>query len=178
MYTTELEDRQRTVMAASESSLAHLVAQHGMRALSRRLNDALRPVGITFAQFCLLSILYRGDPPTVKELAEKIKMDRMNVSTQVSLLVRRNMVTSETSRDVRNRRRLRLTALGASVLIDALPLWQKAEAVARHLFDHVDLEYLSTLATRDALFGEATSEIRDEHEYERYSAVGSEDDQI
>jgi hypothetical protein len=34
-----------------------------------------------------------------------------------------------------------------TTLMDALPLWQKAEADTRDLFDHVDLEYLSTLVT-------------------------------
>jgi hypothetical protein len=57
MYPTKPKDGPSTVTEASESSLAHLLAQHGMRALSRRLNDALRPVGITSAQFCLLSLL-------------------------------------------------------------------------------------------------------------------------
>jgi hypothetical protein len=86
MRSVTPKERDRTVAEASESSLAHLLAQHGMRVLSRRVNDALRPVGITSAQFCLLSFLYQRNPPTVKELAKKIKMHRMYVSAQVSFL--------------------------------------------------------------------------------------------
>jgi DNA-binding MarR family transcriptional regulator len=106
---TKLIESPSTVAEASESSLAHLVAEHGMRALSRRLNDALRPVGITSAQFCLLSLLYNRVPPTVRELAEKVKMHRMHVSAQVSLLVRRNLVTSAMDTRGGNQRRLKLT---------------------------------------------------------------------
>jgi DNA-binding MarR family transcriptional regulator len=173
MHPKELKDRQDTVTEASESSFAHLTAQHGMRALSRRLNEALRPVGITSAQFCLLSILYQGDPPTVKEMADQIKMDRTHVSAQISLLVRRNLVVSATPRGARYHRRLTLTAHGMTTLMDALPLWQKAEADTRDLFDHVDLEYLSTLAVREAQLEETAGNSR--YEDERLLVLDSRD---
>jgi DNA-binding MarR family transcriptional regulator len=117
-----------------------------MRVLSRRVNDALRPVGITSAQFCLLSFLYQGNPPTVKELADKIKIHRMHVSAQVSLLIRRNLVTSATPRATRSPRCLMLTPHGITVLMEALPLWQKADEDTRDMLNHVDVDFLSSLA--------------------------------
>lgn len=94
----------------------------------------------------------------MKELADRIKMDRMHVSAQVSLLVRRSFVTSAPLRGARNHRRLTLTAHGMTALMDALPLWQKADEKARDLFDHVDLGFLSSLAARDAEVGESAQD--------------------
>jgi hypothetical protein len=57
--------------------------------------------------------------------------------------------------------------------MDALPLWQKAEADTRDLFDHVDLEYLSTLAVREAQLEETAGNGR--YEDERLLVLDSRD---
>ncbi|MCX4166259.1 MULTISPECIES: MarR family transcriptional regulator [Paraburkholderia] len=116
-------DKAALLAHASQSSLDYLLAQRGMREIARRRNDALRSLQISAAQFCLLALLYRAEPPTVSELAQEMQMETAHVSAQLSILMRRALVAAHAGQGERRRRRLTLTPYGQSVLLDALPLW-------------------------------------------------------
>lgn len=131
---------------ASQSSLDHLLAQRSMREIARRLNDALRSLQISAAQFCLLALLHRDEPPTVSELAQEMQMETAHVSAQLSILMRRALVAAHTGQAERRRRRLTLTPYGQSVLLDALPLWIAASDDASHFLGSAELHRLSSLA--------------------------------
>lgn len=144
---------------ASESSLSHLLAQRGMREIARLLNDALRSLNISSAQFCLLALLHRDEPPTVSELAYEMNLDTSHVSAQLSILTRRALVTAAAGPRDRGRRRLMLTPFGQSVLVDALPLWIAASAEASNFLGRADLERLSALAkAHDHMHDEADTD--------------------
>ena len=53
-----------------------LHTQRAARALARRFDDALRPVGLTNGQFSLLMSLNRPQPATMGSVASLLAMDR------------------------------------------------------------------------------------------------------
>jgi DNA-binding MarR family transcriptional regulator len=105
-----------------------LHAQRTARAIARRYDQALRPLGLTNGQFSLLMSLNRPMPPTIAEVAALLAMDRTTVTANIKPLERRGLLTSSVDADDRRSRRMRLTPAGRELLIAALPLWRQAQA--------------------------------------------------
>ena len=57
-----------------------LHAQRAARALARRFDEALRPVGLTSGQFSLLMSLNRPEPPTMGQVSALLAMDRTTLA--------------------------------------------------------------------------------------------------
>jgi hypothetical protein len=53
-----------------------LHVQRAARALARRFDDALRPLGLTNGQFSLMMSLNRPQPPGMGDVASLLAMDR------------------------------------------------------------------------------------------------------
>src|SRR5437763_14730057 len=87
-----------------------LHVQRAARAVARRFDELLRPVGLTSGQFSLLMSLNRPEPPTIRSVAELLAMDRTTLTANLKPLERRGLVRVRTDKDDRRRRRLVLTA--------------------------------------------------------------------
>lgn len=105
-----------------------LHVQRAARALARRFDEALRPVGLTNGQFSLLMSLNRPEPPPIGPVAELLAMDRTTLTAALKSLERRGLVSIETHPRDRRSRLLRLTADGRQVLAQALPIWRETHA--------------------------------------------------
>lgn len=105
-----------------------LAAQRAARALARRFDEALRPVGLTSGQFSLLMSLNRPEPPTMGSVAALLAMDRTTLTANLKPLERRGLVETRIDAADRRGRRLLLTAAGRKVLRAALPNWQRTYA--------------------------------------------------
>jgi len=105
-----------------------LHAQRAARALARRFDAALRPVGLTNGQFSLLMSLNRPAPPTIAEIAEVLAMDRTTITAALKPLERDGLVTVRVDEVDRRVRRVALTAKGTKKLASALPHWREAHA--------------------------------------------------
>ena len=81
-----------------------LHAQRAARAIARRFDLALKPVGITSGQFSLLMSLNRPQPPQLGSVA------------------------TQTDPGDRRARLLRLTPRGRALLARAVPIWQQTHA--------------------------------------------------
>lgn len=103
-----------------------LHAQRAARALARRFDDALRPVGLTNGQFSLLMALNRPDPPPPGPVAALLAMDRTTLVAALKPLERRGLVVTAVDAEDRRARRLLLTDAGRVLLAEALPLWRAA----------------------------------------------------
>jgi DNA-binding MarR family transcriptional regulator len=103
-----------------------LAAQRAARALARRFDAALRPVGLTNGQYSLLHALNRPDPPRLTDLAAFLAMDRTTLTAALKVLERDGLAASAPDPADRRNRRLRLTDAGHARLHRALPLWQAA----------------------------------------------------
>lgn len=107
-----------------------LGAQRAARALARRFDAVLRPVGLTNGQFSLLMALNRPGPAArISDLAPFLAMDRTTLTAAVKVLERRGLIAPEADADDRRNRRLRLSEAGHATLIAALPLWRAAHDV-------------------------------------------------
>ncbi|MFN4281322.1 MAG: MarR family winged helix-turn-helix transcriptional regulator [Alphaproteobacteria bacterium] len=102
-----------------------LYAQRAARALARRFDEALRPVGLTNGQFSLLMSLNRPQPPAMGGVAALLAMDRTTLTAALKPLERRGLVGIEADPADRRSRLLRLTDDGRAALTAALPIWRR-----------------------------------------------------
>jgi DNA-binding MarR family transcriptional regulator len=105
-----------------------LHVQRAARALARRFDEALRPVGLTSGQFSLMMSLNRPVPPAMGVVAEVLAMDRTTLSAALKPLVGRGLVAVSVDPADRRARRLSLTARGKGVLARAIPVWERTHA--------------------------------------------------
>ncbi len=107
--------------------------QRAARALARRFDDALRPVGLTQGQFSLLMSLNRPQPPSIGEVSNLLVLDRTTLTANLKPLQRRGLVKVKVDAADKRGRRLILTAAGRAVLVAAAPIWKRAHAQTERL---------------------------------------------
>jgi len=102
--------------------------QRAARALARRFDDALRPLGLTSGQYSMMMSLNRPAPPSIVSVASLLCMDRTTLTAALKPLRRRRLVTVMVDAGDRRSRRLRLTRAGRALLARAVPVWRRAHA--------------------------------------------------
>ena len=102
-----------------------LHVQRAARALARRFDEALRPVGLTQGQFSLLVSLNRPSPPAMGDVAKLLVLDRTTLTANLKPLERRGLVKIKVDPQDRRSRRLVLTDAGRAVLAAAAPIWKR-----------------------------------------------------
>ena len=105
-----------------------LHVQRAARALARRFDEALRPVGLTNGQFSLLMSLNRPAPPSISSVASLLAMDRTTLTAALKPLERRGLLAISQSPEDARTRLLALTADGMAVLAQATPIWDRVHA--------------------------------------------------
>ena len=116
--------------------------QRAARAVARRFDEALRPLGLTNGQFSLLMSLNRPEPPTIGSVAALLAVDRTTLTASLKPLERRNLVEIRTDPADRRSRRLSLTPAGRELLAAALPRWQSEHGVVDQLLAASDPDRL------------------------------------
>lgn len=119
-----------------------LVVQQAARALARRFDEALRPVGLTHGQFSLLMSLNRPQPPSIGAVAELLAMDRTTLTANLKPLERRGLVKTSFDPADRRGRLLTLTDAGLRLLQAALPHWEQMNAETERLLAQTDVDVL------------------------------------
>jgi DNA-binding MarR family transcriptional regulator len=107
-----------------------LATQRAARALSRRFDEAFRPLGITSGQFSLLMSLNREAPPSIGSVASLLAMDRTTLTANLKPLVKRRLAAIAVDPDDKRSRLLKLTEAGQAVLASAVQIWQLTHKVA------------------------------------------------
>lgn len=102
-----------------------LHVQRAARALGRRFDEALRPLGLTNGQFSLLMSLNRPEPPSLGPVASLLAMDRTTLTAALKPLERRGLVAVTPDPKDKRSRRLKLTPEGIALLASAVPIWQR-----------------------------------------------------
>jgi DNA-binding MarR family transcriptional regulator len=105
-----------------------LAAQRAARALSRRFDEAFRPLGITSGQYSLLMSLNRPQPPSIGAVASLLAMDRTTLTANLKPLEKRGLLTSTPDPADKRSRRLALTDEGSRTLAAAVPIWRQTHA--------------------------------------------------
>ena len=105
-----------------------LHVQRAARALARRFDEALRPVGLTNGQFSLLMALNRPEPAAMGPVARLLAMDRTTLTAALKPLERAGLVAIGGDPSDRRSRLLSLTERGRGVLASAVPIWRATHA--------------------------------------------------
>ncbi len=96
------------------------------RIVTQRFDQVFRDAHITANQFSILMASYHQEGISLTKMANALGMERTTLSRNLSLLVRKGLVTISTGGD-RRQRRIRITKEGRTLLENALPLWQRAQ---------------------------------------------------
>lgn len=102
-----------------------LHVQRAARALARRFDEALRPLGLTNGQFSLLMSLNRPEPDGMGGVANLLAMDRTTLTAALKPLERRGLLTVAPDPKDGRARVLSLTPDGRALLAQALPIWTR-----------------------------------------------------
>src|SRR5580693_3951450 len=105
-----------------------LHVQRAARALARRFDDALRPLGLTNGQFSLMMSLNRPEPPGMAAVASLLGMDRTTLTAVLKPLQRRGLVKVTPDPADHRGRLMTLTAKGRRLLVRAVPVWRNTHA--------------------------------------------------
>jgi DNA-binding MarR family transcriptional regulator len=119
-----------------------LHVQRAARALARRFDEALRPLGLTSGQFSLMMSLNRPEPPTIGSVSALLAMDRTTLTAALKPLERRGLVAVSVDAADRRSRRLALTPAGRERLAAAVPVWTR---------EHVAIDALLAGSSPDRL---------------------------
>jgi len=115
-----------------------LQLQQAARALARRFDAALRPLGLTNGQFSLLMSLNRPEAASIGDVSAVLAMDRTTLTANLKPLRRRGPVAISVDDADKRGRRLRLTPAGRALLVAALPVWESEHAATEALLTDVD----------------------------------------
>ncbi len=113
-------------------------AQRAARALARRFDDALAPLGLTSGQFSLLMSLDRPAPSSIGFVAALLAMDRTTLTANLKPLERQRLVKIGIDPADRRARLLTLTQEGRRLLRSALPVWKREHGRIEKLPENVD----------------------------------------
>ena len=116
--------------------------QQAARAVARRFDAALRPLGLTNGQFSLLMSLNRPEAASIGGVSTLLAMDRTTLTANLKPLERRGLVTVSIDDADKRGRRLTLTAPGRALLVAALPAWEHEHAAIEGLLTDVDPDRL------------------------------------
>ncbi len=121
----EMADIAETTAAAC---LATRVRQLS-RIITRVYDDAMRPLGITASQYTLLAQLASRDGITAVEIGHELDIEKSTLSRNLKRLLALGLIIMDPPAGRRGRG-LHLTPTGQTMLRDAFPVWQAAQANA------------------------------------------------
>jgi DNA-binding MarR family transcriptional regulator len=110
------------------------------RSLSRRFDEAFRPLGITNGQFSLMMSLNRPDSPRMSDIADFLVMDRTTLTAALKPLEKAGFVAVRPDEKDRRNRRLSLTEEGRALLARAVPIWRETHEGVDRLVTASDLK--------------------------------------
>ncbi|MEL6884614.1 MAG: MarR family winged helix-turn-helix transcriptional regulator [Pseudomonadota bacterium] len=100
--------------------------RRSMRAVGRRFDAALKPVGLKSTQFTVLAVFAYHSELTVTKLADLMAMDRTTLTRNLQPLVRQGWLEIAGDKDGRVKV-VRQTSAGRAKLAEATPLWQAVQ---------------------------------------------------
>jgi DNA-binding MarR family transcriptional regulator len=130
-----------TTLQVRDSCLC-LHVQRAARALARRFDDAMRPLGLTNGQFSLLMSLNRPEPPGMAAVASLLGMDRTTLTAVLKALRRRGLVKVTADPADGRARLMSLTAKGRRLLARAVPVWRNIHTAVEALLRDGDSDRL------------------------------------
>lgn len=97
------------------------------RATTRLYDDFLRPSGLRSTQYSMLMVARVLGPVTLMKLAEMTVTERTTLTRNLTILEKKGLIVIEPGKD-RRERQVSITERGLEVLMEAIPLWEAAQA--------------------------------------------------
>ena len=116
--------------------------QRAARALARRFDHVLRPLGLTSGQYSMMMAMNRPEPPSIGSIASVLALDRTTLTAALKPLRRRGLVTVIVDADDRRSRRLQLTPAGRATLARAVPVWRRTHGEIERLLPRTGADRL------------------------------------
>ena len=110
-----------------------LHVQRAARAVARRYDEAMRPVGLTNGQYSLMGVLLVKDAAPMRLVSAVLDMDRTTLTANLKPLERRGLVAVAVDETDRRSRLISITPAGRKLMAKAAPLWKKAQAATEKL---------------------------------------------
>ncbi len=117
-------DRAKCAEAAQVCACYNL--RKASRAVSKLYDDALQPVGLRSTQFVTLLAIFLNEPVGLSPLSREMVADRSTLTRNLNVLERGGMIKSKPANG--RTRTYALTDRGRRVLVEGVPLWEKAQA--------------------------------------------------
>jgi DNA-binding MarR family transcriptional regulator len=108
-----------------DTCLCHNVRM-ASRVVSRAYDEAIRPTGLRATQVAVLAAVAARGALSIKSLADSLEMERTTLTRNLRPLEEQGLVSIAPEAHHRSRM-LTLTTAGKTVLLKALPLWEKAQ---------------------------------------------------
>lgn len=96
------------------------------RTLTNLYDKALSGTGINSGQYSILLKIECLDSPTLNVLAEQLNLKSSSMSRALTPLEREDLIVMTRGKDKRTRR-VKLTSKGKQTVLQAIPLWKKAQ---------------------------------------------------
>jgi DNA-binding MarR family transcriptional regulator len=122
-----------------------LLIKAAQRELERRMNDAMRPLGLTAAQADALLVIGQTEPTSLKALGDLLIAEAGHPSRLVDRLVEAGLVERRAAGDDRRRIDLSLTARGRRLVKRVETARQEVLDLARELIGDRDVAPLADL---------------------------------
>jgi DNA-binding MarR family transcriptional regulator len=126
---------------AQPSNCVTLNCLRASRALVRRLDAALAPLGLSAQQFSAIAVLAGHGKASTSKLAELLGADRTTVTRNMTILRKKGLVEQVPHEDQRVNA-LQLCAAGRKMFDEAMPLWRSAQKAALARLGDVDPDAL------------------------------------
>jgi len=134
----------RTAIAPPEEPLwagdSFFQIQRAARALARRFDAELRPLGLTNGQFILLMSLNRQEASGMADLVSLLAIDRTTLIAALKTLERRGFVKIANDPSDHRVRRIRLTRRGRVLIMTSLPVWKRTSLEIESRLAGTDLD--------------------------------------
>jgi DNA-binding MarR family transcriptional regulator len=119
------DDRLIGQLRGVSESCVCLHARMTARAVTRAYDKALAPLGLEATQFTLLAAIMANPEKSITALADKLALERSSLSRNLKLLQTRGLIAPAGHGG--RAAAFGVTAAGADLLAEALPLWSKVQ---------------------------------------------------
>lgn len=117
------------------------------RAVSQIYDEALKPSGLTIAQFSLLSHLATIELVTISELSKLMRVDRTTLNRNMKPLLAAGLIAVKRGTDSRTRQ-IRVTESGQAAYDHGWQLWLQAQTALKDYIGPDDLTKLKQLLAK------------------------------
>ena len=102
------------------------------RTITAMYDDALRPLGLTGGQLNILVVIAKCGPVSPGNVARRLNMEKSTISRNIARMHKNGWLTVGAA-DSGREQRLTLNAAGSALLLEARPLWSRAQTKAKAL---------------------------------------------